>query len=478
MEATLATVNPATWPGGDDAARHARHRARYRELAGEYARRPDWSAGQILAERQRALRELIAVAKARSPWHARRLAGIDPREVTEGNLAGLPVMTKADLMENFDEIVTDRRLTRRLCESHLESADGGRDAWLLGEYHVVASGGSSGLRGVFVYGWDAWAICYSSIVRFQRRAWAADPALADVPRRTAVVAGSSPRHLSSAINLTFSRPRAGGRALLSVGQRAAEIVAGLNRIEPTVLMCYSSFLPALAAQAADGRLRIAPRQVIGLAEPLLPEISEVVAAAWGVRPVSNYGMSEGLFARSCGQGLHLPDDLCITEPAGPGGAVVGPGTPSRTVYVTNLYNPVLPLIRMEVTDEVTVLAQGCPCGCAFKLIGAPQGRLDELFGYPGGLVVHPHVFRARLSTQPGILAYQVRQTPGGADIAIVPAPGAAAGAWRGAIARIEAQVTAALADIGLPGAQVRVTAAGALERTAAGKLRRFVPLPP
>ncbi len=462
--------------GDDDAARQARHRARYRELAAEYAGRPDWSAARLRAERQQALRDLIAVAKARSPWHARRLAGIDPREITEDTLAELPVMTKSDLMENFDEIVTDRRLTRRLCESHLDGLAGDRDVRLLGEYHVVASGGSSGLRGMFVYGWDAWAICYSSIVRFQRRAWAGDPALADVPRRTAVVAGSSPRHLSTAINLTFSRPRAGGRAMFSVGQGAAEIVAGLNRIEPTVLMCYSSFLPALAAQAAAGRLRIAPRQVIGLAEPLLPEISEAVAAAWGVLPVSNYGMSEGLFARSCGQSLHLPDDLCITEPAGPGGVIVGSGTLSRTVYVTNLYNPVLPLIRLEVTDELMVLNRACPCGCAFRVIGAPQGRLDEVFTYQGGLVVHPHVFRGSLSVQPGILAYQVRQTPGGADIDIVPAAGGAA-AHGSVAARIEAEVTSALEAVGLAGAQVRVTVVAALERTVAGKLRRFAPLP-
>ena len=50
----------------------------------------------------------------------------------------------------------------------------------LDEFHVIASGGSSGQRGVFVYGWDAWATCYASIARFQQRDWSADPALVGV----------------------------------------------------------------------------------------------------------------------------------------------------------------------------------------------------------------------------------------------------------------------------------------------------------
>ena len=62
------------------------------------------------------------------------------------------------------------------------------DAYLLGDYHVVASGGSSGQRGVFLYGWDAWAICWASMVRFPQRDWAADPALAGVRRVAAMVA--------------------------------------------------------------------------------------------------------------------------------------------------------------------------------------------------------------------------------------------------------------------------------------------------
>ena len=53
------------------------------------------------------------------------------------------------MMASFDEVVTDRRLTRGRVEDHLRG--GGRQAaLLLGDYVCLASGGSSGQRGVFV----------------------------------------------------------------------------------------------------------------------------------------------------------------------------------------------------------------------------------------------------------------------------------------------------------------------------------------
>jgi phenylacetate-CoA ligase len=145
-----------------------RHVADFEAMLPQYAARVDWAADRVREERLRALRELLAAAVRGSPWHRERLAGIDPAAFSEADIERLPVMTKTDLMENFDAIVTDQRVTRELCERHLEELAG--DAYLLDEYHVVASGGSSGQRGVFVYGWHAWAICWASMVRFHSAA--------------------------------------------------------------------------------------------------------------------------------------------------------------------------------------------------------------------------------------------------------------------------------------------------------------------
>jgi phenylacetate-coenzyme A ligase PaaK-like adenylate-forming protein len=59
-----------------------------------------WSPEQLRVERERRLRELIDAAVTRSTWHRARLTGLDPGTVTEDTLAGLPTMTKDDLLEH------------------------------------------------------------------------------------------------------------------------------------------------------------------------------------------------------------------------------------------------------------------------------------------------------------------------------------------------------------------------------------------
>src|SRR6185295_4534077 len=106
----------------------------------------------------------------------KRLVDVDPAEVDETNLALLPVMTKADLMEHFDEIVTDDRLRLHLDENHLDNLSA--DAYVFDRYHAVTTGGSSGRRAVMVFDWDAWTTWYWTVARHEVRARHLDPVLA------------------------------------------------------------------------------------------------------------------------------------------------------------------------------------------------------------------------------------------------------------------------------------------------------------
>ena len=102
-----------------------------------------------------------------------RLSTVDVDAIDEDRLGGLPVMTKSDLMAHFDEIVTDRRVTLDLVDAHLARLTS--DAYLLDELHALASGGSGGVRGVFVWGWDAWAVCWLMNLRSQVSDALSDP---------------------------------------------------------------------------------------------------------------------------------------------------------------------------------------------------------------------------------------------------------------------------------------------------------------
>jgi phenylacetate-coenzyme A ligase PaaK-like adenylate-forming protein len=460
----LSEVYPAPVSGYEEL--RARHVALADRLVDEHVARISWSPAEVSAEQRRALRALLGVASARSVWHRERLAGIDLDSVTVADIETLPVMTKSHLMDNFDDIVTDRRLGRDVCANHLDHLV--KDAYLFDEFHVVASGGSSGQPAMFVYGWEAWAICYASIVRFQVRDWSTDPELADVPRVTAVVAAAQATHLSAALGRTFSGTEA-TRHFLPVTLPLVDIVAGLNEIQPTILQGYSSVLHRLAVEARRGRLRIRPRRINPISEPLIPETRSLLGEVWGVPVTNGYGMSEGLFANGCTHGLHVPDDLCLVENVARDGQAVPPGQPGERILVTNLYNPALPLIRYEVTDEVRVIPGPCPCGSALRRIADPQGRLDDTFAYPDGITVHPHVFRDVLGQHRTLVEYQVRQTPRGATIAIVTAGPTDEAALAESIA-------AALRRVGLARAVVTTEVVTAIDRQRSGKLKRFVAL--
>ncbi len=52
-------------------------------------------------------------------------------------------------------------------------------------------------------------------------------------------------------------------------------------------------------------------------EAILPEYRDRIEwpqEVWDVPIASGHGMSEGIFAGSCGHASHLPDDLCVFEP--------------------------------------------------------------------------------------------------------------------------------------------------------------------
>jgi phenylacetate-CoA ligase len=351
---------------------------RQRHVTGALALAPylieqmSWPAGRLAEHRTLRLRELVRIATERSPWYRKRLSGVDIDRLDETALTELPVLTKAELMEHFDDIVTDSRLTLAGLDQQLSTVETG--SYLLGVYTALTSGGSSGQRGVFIYGWDAWAVFWLTCYRTLLRAMNSYPDLASRPAVMASVTAAHFSHATAAMARTFSNPRM-TTVRLPVTLRTEEIVAGLNEVQPDFMTVYPSVLHALAHEAGAGRLRIAPRRVLAGAEPLLPEIRAAAEQAWGVKVINIYGTSEGGgTAVGCDRGgTHLSEDQLIVEPVDLAGRTVPPGERSAKIYLTNLYNPVLPLIRYEITDEVTVLPEPCPCGSAHRRIADVQG---------------------------------------------------------------------------------------------------------
>ncbi len=447
----------------------ARHMALAMEMAPLLFARPDWDAARLHAHRTTALRALVRVAVDRSSWHRKRLADVCPDELEIGDVPGLPVMTKADVMAHFDQIVTDHRITLAAVEEHVAKA--ATRGYLLDEYTPLATGGSAGQRGLFVYTRPGIATWWLSGIRNFQSHLQRDEELRDRVITMAYVMSSHPSHVGAAVARIFSDPLTRA-ASFPVTRPVEEIVSGLNDLQPDVLGGYASMLHVLADEAARGRLHIAPRCIWNGGEALLPETRRAISATWRVPLVNVWGSTEsgGLVTTCARSGMHLSEDTLIIEPVDADGRPVPPGTRAAKILITNLFNPVLPLIRYEITDEVTVLADACPCGAPTPCVEDIQGRQDDAFTY-GDRWVHPHVFRSALGCRPGIVEYQVCQTATGAGITVH---------CRGRVDldELAREIETGLGKLGVPEPVVAIATADRVDRLpATGKLRRFVPLP-
>jgi phenylacetate-coenzyme A ligase PaaK-like adenylate-forming protein len=167
--------------------------------------------------------------------------------------------------------------------------------------------------------------------------------------------------------------------------------------------------------------------------------------------------------------MHLAEDLLIVEPVDDNGGAVKVGDTSAKIYLTNLINQALPLIRYEITDQVRVLPEACACGSAFARVDDIQGRVENIFRYRDGVSVYPHVFGSQLSRQQQIIEYQVLQTPNGADVLVRANDEIDLGA-------LGARIATHVEKAGLVDPTIAVRRVQVIERTRAGKLKRYVPL--
>jgi phenylacetate-CoA ligase len=427
-----------------------------RASKGELAERERWPRERLERFQRDRLAELARHASTHSPFWRERL----PRNGVK--LSELPVLTKSELMEHFDELVTDRRLRIDELLDHLARVDG--DALYLGTYRVMTSSGSSGRKAVFVYDRAGWAGIGAMFLR--RSDWVGlRPRL---PRtRLALLGGASGTHMTRRGAQTLD---VGVHRLLSlaVTQPLGELVERLNAFQPDFMNTYPSSAALLADEQLAGRLQLSLTGLTTNSETLTPAVRERLERAFGVRPTNFYATTEGLFGHECEHGsLHLFDDMCIAENVDEDGDPVPPGEVGSRLLVTNLFNLVQPLIRFEVTDLVAVEPEPCPCGRTLMRLRSLDGRAEDVLRL-GDVAVHPLEF-ALITGDPDVREFQVVQEGAALRVRVALRDGAT-----GAEDRLGERVRSRLAELGVERPEVRVERVEALERSPAGKLQVVV----
>jgi phenylacetate-CoA ligase len=444
----------------------ATHLHAVRAALEDHVARVAWPRERIERYQRERLRALVTHARERSPFHAARMDGVDPSSMVVKDLARLPAMAKEEAQREWDAIVTVPDLSRSEAERILTE-----QTWFSytpSGSQIFSSGGSSGVRGVYVWDWQQFitlaCLAWRMQVREERRA-----STPRAPARLVVLEAGGPPHASTPL-FDIGTVEGMDTLVIPAGDPFDQVQDAVARARPTHLVGYASVIARLARTTLDGELDIQPTRVSTNSEPLSDEDRDAIVRAWNA-PVHNlWGSTEiGVQAVSCGHGdaLHICEDEVVLERVDENGCPVAANQPAARTLATGLASWTFPFIRYDLGDEVTLLPGKCPCGSALLRVAAVAGRRDDDFLY-GNSRVPASAFRHVLGSDPAISEYQVSQTATGAEIAIVgsPDPG-----------QLRTELVQSLRRYGLSRPEIAVKTVSRIERHAAtGKFKRFVPL--
>jgi phenylacetate-CoA ligase len=325
-----------------------------------------WSAAEIEAYQDEKVRRLVRDAYENVPFYHDRwqALGITPDDVrSRRDLAKLPVLTKEDIRQNFERLLSRKANPADIVFKHTSGTTGKA-------LHFYVSRSSIPLQ---------WAVWWRHRLRFgvQPGTWHAN----FTGKRVVPLNQRKPPYWR------WNHPMR--QALLNMHHltpaKIGSIVEFLNAHRFEFYSGYPSIVHMLAAtaRAAGLTLESKPRAVFTGAENMLDFQRRDIAAFTGAILTDQYGSSEG-----CGNASHCPAfvyhedfEFGILE-----GVERAPGDPYRTILATGFASEVFPFIRYEIGDTATWQPEGtpCPCGRSGRVLTRIEGRKDDYVVTPEG----------------------------------------------------------------------------------------------
>jgi putative adenylate-forming enzyme len=320
-----------------------------------------WTMEDITKYHGSRIRNRIKFALRKSPFYRKHYEGYDISDTGK-----LPFTSKTIMMDNlsgFNTAGLKKEEVMEFCIGNERSRDFSRR---IHGYNAGLSSGTSGNKGV-----EITSPAEENILR------AAFFARFHFPEKQKINLAFILRVTSPA----FSLNRFGHR-LSYIGQLDSieNIVGKLNEQNPNMISAPPSMLKLLASEKENGRLKAKPVRVISYAEVLYPDVKEYIGRVFGCMVHEIYKCSEGAIAMTCRYGsLHVNEDIVALELLNADGTPTPPGKPCHRLIVTDLHKSVLPIIRYELNDVITLSHERCRCGSHFRVIEKIQGRADDLF---------------------------------------------------------------------------------------------------
>ena len=385
------------------------------------------SADEIEALSWKRTRSLIQYAFDHVPYYRRRYteAGCAPQDIkTPDDFAKLPVLTRQDLMGNFDDLLSDEAKP--------------------GDVRLSTTGGSTGVPAKVYHpkkeiraasGWrmlDWWNISP-----------AADCASVYRDVRTSFKARllnflqwfPSKQILLDATSFTNHDMRV--------------FLDDFIRVRPEILHGYVGAIDILAEYVLEHNIQLPPPKVIWVTSaPITPVQQKKIDTAFHAPVYDQYGCCEIYWlAAECParNGLHMFYDIRRFEFLDENNHPVPDGVYGN-IAVTDLQNRLFPLIRYLNGDCSRRLAKQCTCGCNLPLMDKVRGRVSETFTLPSQTRLNGEFLTTLFDNTPeAVKQFQVHQLAD-ASIVIRVIPNDSYPALDSTLENVRAKLAAAIHD--------------------------------
>lgn len=373
-----------------------------------------WNRERLESYQAQALKRLRDFVYARSPFYQRFHRGL-----YQAPLGELPVLTKALMMENFDDLVTDRKIQLDGIRAHLKCVP--REQRFQDRYWIIPTSATTEDPAISVFDNYEWGAVLASGTRSYD--WAGVKVRPFHRIRAAAIVSRVPTNMTARVTGVihfwwFPTLR------ISAAEPLSSMVEQLNRWQPEILQAYGGIAALLAEEQLAGRLRISPRVIATGSETMSRSWRKRIESAWNGRLFDRYACAEaGIVASECNRhrGLHFYEDLHIVEIVDEQNRPAPPGKPGSRILITDLSKYTQPTIRYDLGDFIRIAADPCSCGRPFVLAEEIQGRTREILYLPslnhGQVVLQPSVFHQVMDALP-INGWQIIQEEDGLDILV------------------------------------------------------------
>ena len=315
------------------------------------------------------LKQLVNHSRRHSPYFSTLYKNL-PAVITD--ISQLPITTKPELMNNFDNWVTDKEINLRDLRQFVSKKETIGDLYLR-RYYVCTTSGTTGHPAVIVHDLHSRKVYYA--IGFFRNLLPR-LSLPDIFTRVkmAAVLATDGHFLgyTTLINRAKkSKLRQRLQKVFSVFTPVPLLVKGLNEFQPDILGGYPTMIYLLAKEQLQKRLNIHPYLITSSGETLHPYMRKTMQDAFGSVVMNSYGSSEvpGLTSECKYHKLHVNTDWYILEVED-----------NDSILVTNLSNFVQPIIRYQMNDYVVVESEPCRCGSKYPVVSV-VGRDDEILTF-------------------------------------------------------------------------------------------------